>query len=123
MIPVLDNRRARHVFLARHGLAERPSGAGPGDGLAAGIDRLGFVQVDSVTTFARAHDLILWSRRQQYRPSALQNLLHRDRRVFEHWTHDAAVIPIDSFAHWRLRFARDEARLSARSQAYCFFIM
>lgn len=117
MIPVLDNRRARHVFLARHGLAERPSGAGTGDSLAAVIDQLGFVQVDSVNTFARAHDLILWSRRQQYRPAALQTLLHRDRQVFEHWTHDAAVIPMDSFAHWRLRFARDEARLSARSQA------
>lgn len=117
MIPVLDNRRARHVFLARHGLAARPSGAGTGAGLAAVIEALGFVQVDSVNTFARAHDLILWSRRQQYRPAALQNLLHRDRQVFEHWTHDAAVIPMDSFAHWRLRFARDEARMSARSQA------
>lgn len=113
-VPVLSNTVARRLFLARHGLAGRPAGAGKGADLKAVIDDLGFVQVDSVNTFARAHDLILWSRRQQYRPQALQNLLHRDRQVFEHWTHDAAVIPIDSFAHWRLRFARDGARLAAR---------
>lgn len=113
-IPVLGNASARHLFLRRHGLADRPSGPGKGDDLKRVIDDLGFVQLDSVNTFARAHDLILWSRRQQYRPKALQHLLHRDRQVFEHWTHDAAVIPMDSFAHWRLRFARDEKRMASR---------
>ncbi|MCG3269326.1 winged helix-turn-helix domain-containing protein [Yoonia sp. I 8.24] len=113
-VPVLSNIQARHVFLQKHGLSSRPSGAGKGTDLAAVIDDLGFVQLDSVNTFARAHDLILWSRRQQYRPSGLQNLLHRDRAVFEHWTHDAAAIPIASFPYWRMRFARDEARLADR---------
>lgn len=113
-IPVLSNSAARHLFLARHGLHDRPSGAGKGADLQAAIDRLGFVQLDSVNTFARAHDLILWSRRGQYRPKALPHLLHKDRQLFEHWTHDAAIIPMDHFAHWRLRFARDEARLSSR---------
>ncbi len=112
--PVLENRAARRSFLGKHGLIERPSGAGKGDDLAAVIDNLGFVQLDSVNTFARAHDLILWSRRQQYRPKALQHLLHRDRRLFEHWTHDAATIPIESFAHWKLRFRRDAVRMEAR---------
>ena len=109
---------ARRIFLAKHGLVARPSGAGKGDDLAGLIAELGFVQLDSVNTFARAHDLILWSRRQQYRPKALQHLLHRDRQVFEHWTHDAATIPMTSFAHWRLRFARDEARLASRWQEW-----
>ncbi len=113
-IPVIDNRRARHVFLARHGLAGRPSGPGKGADLKSVIDDLGFVQLDSVNTFARAHDLILWSRRQQFRPKALQHLFHRDRQVFEHWTHDAAIIPMESFAHWRLRFARDAVRMETR---------
>lgn len=113
-VPVLRNRAARRVFLERHGLHDRPSGPGKGADLKAVIDDLGFVQVDSVNTFARAHDLILWSRRQQYRPRALPHLLHRDRQVFEHWTHDAAIIPMESFSHWRLRFARDAVRMEQR---------
>ena len=113
-IPVLSNSAARHLFLTRHGLADRPSGLGKGADLMGVINDLGFVQLDSVNTFARAHDLILWARRQQYRPDALQHLLHRDRQVFEHWSHDAAIIPMESFAHWRVRFARDEVRMASR---------
>ncbi|MBI1418708.1 MAG: winged helix-turn-helix domain-containing protein [Limimaricola sp.] len=113
-LPVLPNTPARRLFLGRHGLAEAPTGPGKGADLMGVIAALGFVQVDSVNTLARAHDMILWSRRQRYRPPALGHLLHRDRQVFEHWTHDASVIPIAHFPHWRHRFERDRARLADR---------
>ncbi|WP_439139946.1 winged helix-turn-helix domain-containing protein [Roseicyclus sp.] len=115
-LPAIDNRTARRLFLDAHALLERPNGAGRGAGLAAVIQRLGFVQVDSVNTMARAHDLILWSRQNAYRPDALRKLNDRDRVTFEHWTHDAAVIPAEFFPHWRLRFARDKARLREKWQ-------
>ena len=114
MIPVIDNTRARRLFLQSHGLIDAPSGAGKGADLQSVVDDLGFVQLDSVNTFARAHDLILWSRRQQYRPANLSNLLTRDRGVFEHWTHDASAISMQHFVHWRLKFARDAAWLESR---------
>lgn len=110
----LDNRTARRVFLAAHGLIDPPKGAGQGADLAALIDRLGFVQVDSVNTLARAHDLILWSRQTAYRPAALRVLNDEARATFEHWTHDAAILPVSVFPYWRLRFARDRLRLHAR---------
>ncbi|SHH05115.1 hypothetical protein SAMN05444003_1839 [Cognatiyoonia sediminum] len=113
-IPVLTNQKARRIFLQRHLLANAPSGKGRGDELAGVIEDLGFVQLDSVNTFARAHDLILWSRRQQYRPRALENLLSRDRKLFEHWTHDASTIPIQFFPMWRIRFERAAKELEAR---------
>lgn len=113
-IPVIANNRARHIFLSKHGLIDAPVGAGKGADLQAAIDDLGFVQIDSVNTFARAHDLILWSRRQQYRPAHLSNLLTADRGVFEHWTHDASAISLAHFPHWRLKFARDAAWLEGR---------
>ncbi|MEL6523867.1 MAG: crosslink repair DNA glycosylase YcaQ family protein, partial [Pseudomonadota bacterium] len=59
-------------------------------------------------------DLILWSRRGQYRPKHLEQLVSRYRTAFEHWTHDAAVIPMAFYPMWRLKFARDEARMRAR---------
>jgi uncharacterized protein len=113
-LPVLTNDSARRLFLDRHGLLRTVGGPGKGADLAAVIIALGFVQVDSVNTFARAHDLILWGRRGQYRPPALGDLLARHRAVFEHWTHDAAVIPMDQFPHWRHRFDRDAAWLQTR---------
>ena len=112
--PFLDNQRARRLFLDRHLLLRPGSGAGRGEDLDRVLDALGFVQVDSVNTLARAHDLILWSRRGQYRPKALENLVARRRSAFEHWTHDASVIPMAFYPMWRKKFARDEARMRAR---------
>ncbi len=112
-MPVLSNLAARRLFLSRHLLTDTPK-----SDLAGLVEALGFVQLDSVNTLARAHDLTLWARRPTYRPRALEQLLARDRGVFEHWTHDASVIPIASFPHWRHRFARDEVRLIERWKAW-----
>ncbi len=116
--PALSNLHARRLFLARHGLLAAPAGGSRAADVAGTISALGFVQVDSVNTLARAHDLILWSRRPAYRPPMLAALQTRHRAVFEHWTHDAAVIPMEFFPHWRLRFARDTARLAPRWRAW-----
>ncbi|MEM6934656.1 MAG: crosslink repair DNA glycosylase YcaQ family protein, partial [Pseudomonadota bacterium] len=102
----LPNSEARALFLARHGLCR--------DGctnLGGIIDQLGFVQVDSIKTVERAHHMILSARSKPYRPAHLVRLLERDRALFEHWTHDASVIPTAFFPYWRLRFDRDAARL------------
>lgn len=113
-LPLLKNRDARRLFLDRHLLLRPAAGPGRAADLEGVLFSLGFVQVDSVNTLARAHDLILWSRRGQYRPPALDALIARHRTAFEHWTHDAAVIPMRFYPMWRLKFARDEAHMQRR---------
>ncbi len=105
-LPLLSNAAARRLFLDRHALAEPPQGAATGADLAALVDRLGFVQVDSINTVDRAHHMILFARRPTYRPAALERLHDRDRALFEHWTHDASVLPVHLFPYWRHRFRR-----------------
>lgn len=112
--PRLANGDARRLFLDRHLLLSSSGGSGAGADLDGVLHDLGFVQVDSVNTLARAHDLILWSRRRQYRPAALERAVARRRSAFEHWTHDAAVIPMAFYPMWRLKRARDAARIAAR---------
>ncbi|MTH98887.1 winged helix-turn-helix domain-containing protein [Roseibium sp. RKSG952] len=114
VIPELSNSEARRLFLARHGLLAQPKGTGKGDDLSNLADQLGFVQVDSINTVARAHHMILFARRPAYKEKHLKQLLEKDRSLFEHWTHDASVIPTAFFPHWRLRFKRDAERLRAR---------
>ena len=110
----LDNKAARRLFLDRHALAEQPSGPAKGDDLLTLIKRLGFVQLDSINTVARAHDMILYSRRATYRPKRLKRLYEGDKALFEHWTHDAAMIPVAYYPHWQMRFRRDAKALKAR---------
>ena len=113
-IPRLPNPIARSLFLDRHLLLRQTGGSGKTTDLEGLLHTLGFVQIDSVNTLARAHDLILWSRRGQYRPANLDELVGKRRSAFEHWTHDAAVIPMSFYPMWRLKMARDEARMQAR---------
>jgi uncharacterized protein YcaQ len=113
-LPRLDNAAARAHFLHRHALAETPSGPAHGADLLDLITRLGFVQLDSINTVARAHDLILFSRRPRYRPNDLQRLYRQGGTLFEHWTHDASVIPMEFYPWWRMRMQRDAAALIGR---------
>ncbi|MDO8883121.1 winged helix-turn-helix domain-containing protein [Pseudotabrizicola sp.] len=114
----LPNSAARHLFLHHHALTEPRHGPAKGADLAALIDRIGFVQVDSITTVERAHHMILWARRHNYRPPALKSLLEQNRALFEHWTHDASVVPIALFPQWKHRFARDATRLQGNWQRW-----
>lgn len=105
----ISNQTARRLFLDHHLLLQPNTGAST-QGL---VDHLGFVQLDSVNTLARAHDLICWSRRQTYRaPDLLKRV--EARTGFEHWTHDASVIAMDHWPMWRHKFAREKARMDHR---------
>ena len=105
----LSNKDARAVFLHRHAL----SGDVPRD-LPSLVDRIGFVQVDSVSTVERAHHMILSARSRPYRPRHLKAPLERHRAFFENWTHDASIIPTEFFPYWKLRFRREAESLAAK---------
>lgn len=107
----LTNTQARKIFLERQGLSRPPHRTLGKAGLYDLIHDLGFVQVDSIATVERAHHQILFSRNQTYRPEHLTALLEKDRSLFEHWTHDASIIPSAFFPYWKHRFVRREARI------------
>jgi len=111
---VITNTQARQLFLSCQGLSTSPRGKLTNDGLLEMITRLGFVQVDSINTVARAHHMILFARNQTYRPHQLTHLLEKQRSLFEHWTHDAAVVPTIFYPYWRHRFHRDAENLRRR---------
>ena len=113
-LPIISNHVARRVFLERHGLCAPPRRKLTDQGLLEIIRSLGFVQVDSINTVARAHHMILFARNQTYRPAQLTRLLERERALFEHWTHDASIIPVEYYPYWRYRFERDRAMLLKR---------
>lgn len=114
MIPLIENRQARRLFLHLQGLSSSPSRKMLSQDWLDLIERMGFVQIDSINTVERAHHMILFSRNQTYKRKHLARLLEQDRTLFENWTHDASIIPTRFYPYWRLRFARDEAGLRER---------
>ncbi|HJM49068.1 MAG TPA: crosslink repair DNA glycosylase YcaQ family protein [Alphaproteobacteria bacterium] len=104
--------QARRLILFLQGLGEAPGRRSQAELLAL-IERLGYVQLDSIDRLARAHHMILRSRDSGYRPAALHRL-QTDRLIFENWTHDAAVIPMAFYPYWRRRFREQAAALAKR---------
>ncbi|WP_290482722.1 MULTISPECIES: winged helix-turn-helix domain-containing protein [unclassified Hyphomonas] len=105
----ISNREARRLWLWTNGLAETPTGKLDVMGM---LHALGFVQIDTIRNVTRAHHHILWSRNQNYREEMLWPLLGRDRQIFEHFTHDASLIPMAYLPYWQRQFRRLGAKVA-----------
>ena len=104
----LSSADARHLALASLGFGgKRPARAGAPH-VRATASRLSAIQIDSVNVLARAHYLPTFSRYGPYPMSALDDLVHRRRELFEYWGHAACFLPIDLYPlmRWRMEGQR-----------------
>lgn len=96
----LTNRQARRLWLHQHGLLDAPTRK---PDVMAIIRDLGFLQIDTIRNVVRAQDHILWSRSQTYREGQVWRHL-AGRALFEHFTHDASLIPREVLPDWHRQF-------------------
>ncbi|MCI0630640.1 MAG: winged helix DNA-binding domain-containing protein [Phycisphaerales bacterium] len=109
-VPTVSAADARSLLLHAQQLASDPSGPVTTRRLNRLVEDMGFVQLDTINIVERAHHLTLFSRLDGYEHAMLATLLEGKRTLFEHWTHDASVIPTKWFSHWRPRFERYRQR-------------
>jgi uncharacterized protein YcaQ len=79
------------------GQTELPAGK---EGVAQTVEKLGYVQIDTIAAIQRAHHHTLWTRRPDYDPGALHELQARDRRVFEYWGHAVSYLPTCDYRYY-----------------------
>ncbi len=96
------------MWLFNQGLAAAPTG--PLDVMSI-IRDLGFVQLDTIQVVARAHHHIIWSRNQNYREPMLDKVLGKEHGVFEHFTHDASILPMAFYPMWQRQFRRKKEKI------------
>ena len=107
---IITPARARRLALRAQGLDgswDSPTGA---EGAAATVERLGYVQIDTIAVIARAHEHTLWVRQPSFRPEMLHQLLAVDRRVFEYWTHAASYVPMTDYRYYLRRMYANRVR-------------
>ena len=82
------------------------------EGVAQAIERLGYVQIDTIAVVERAHHQTLRARAEDYAPAMLHDLLSVDRRVFEYWGHAASYLPMADYRYYlpRMRCSPTSAR-------------
>jgi uncharacterized protein YcaQ len=107
-------RSLQKLFMQAQGLHDDPRRRLTTASLARTINQLGYLQVDSINVVERAHHLSLGARFDDYSEQVLVRLTEEKRGLFEHWTHDASLIPVSSFGHWKHRFAAWKAKMATR---------
>ncbi len=107
---LLTAPEARRVFLAAQGLAGRRRGPAGQRQMRAYVQRQGVLQLDSVNVLARAHYLPLFSRHGPYDRAAFDDYLWSSGETFEHWGHEASVMPRALLPALRHRMAEHERR-------------
>ena len=102
---------ARRVGLAAQGFGlRRTAGRSSWPRIGAAIDKMGLLQLDSVSVLVRSHYLPAFSRIGDYDRGALdQRAFAAGRRpLFEYWAHEASLLPLALHPLMRWRMARAE---------------
>lgn len=91
---------ARWFLISMQGFLQGKRGK---NGTLEAIKRLECVQTDPIKVVHRNQHLVLHSRVVDYKPAYLEELLYKDRRLFEYWCNEKSIIPIEDFPHFRYR--------------------
>ncbi|HET6849130.1 MAG TPA: crosslink repair DNA glycosylase YcaQ family protein [Gaiellales bacterium] len=91
----------RHRAVAAQGYASRTR-RGRAAEVEEAIDRLGCVQLDSISAVERSHRITIAGRVGAYPRGTVSKLLGAGR-VFEYWAHEACLIPARDWPVWRRR--------------------
>jgi uncharacterized protein YcaQ len=70
------------------------------EGVARIIEKLGYIQLDTIAVVKRAHHHTIWTRFPGYNGDMLHKLQADDRRVFEYWGHQASFLPMIDFRYY-----------------------
>jgi uncharacterized protein len=86
---------------------------GSAKGVLQTVRRIGFLQIDPISTVAPPQRLVLWSRLGPYDPGELDRLLWKERKLFE-WS--AFIWPIEDFPLIRARMRRRRGKYKFEQQ-------
>jgi uncharacterized protein YcaQ len=95
LAPYLARRIALHTQLLDDNVS-LPAGK---EGAAQAIERLGYVQIDTIAAIERAHHHTLWTRLPDHRHAHLHDLQAVDRRIFEYWGHALSFLPMADYRY------------------------
>jgi hypothetical protein len=93
----LSKAEGRRIWLGAQRLdTSAPFGDGP-HAVAAAVEHLGYVQIDTINVIERCHHHILYTRIPDYRRADLRQAQSVDKSVFEYWTHALSYVPSKDF--------------------------
>ena len=111
----LSIERARRLAVASQGiysLSKTTSRQSRVQRVVKVLERLSYVQIDTICVVQRAHHHVFWSRLPDYQAQDLSDAVAQ-KKVFEYWSHAAAYLPIRDY-----RYSLKRKREVAASDRY-----
>jgi len=96
----VSKETARQFLILRQVFLQAQKGK---KGTLEAVKRLECVQTDPIKVVQRNQHLVLHSRIVDYKSSYLDELLYKDRLMFEYWCNEKSIIPIKDFPYFRYR--------------------
>ena len=92
----LSRDKARRFSLKQQLLVDTEIAKGKRGALCV-IERLGYIQIDTINVVDRSHHVVLHARLPDYKQDYLHELQARDKKIFEYWAHAASFVPIRDY--------------------------
>ena len=92
----VDITVARRLAITKQRLSG-PTPPATRDGIMETVRSIGCLQLDPISTVARNHLLVLWSRLGNYPVEEIDALLWEERKLFEYWAHAASIVLTEEY--------------------------
>ena len=109
---IISLPEARQIILNNQGLLSN-FGTGKRAALTT-VERLGYVQIDTLAVVARAHHHTVWSRTKGYQEIFLNELL-QEKKIFEYWSHAVSYLAMSQY-----RFSLPRKMIYAQGKSHWF---
>ena len=93
----INSETARTIVVQSQLLNTIPNDSQKGNGVAEILERLGYVQIDTINVLNRAHHHTLWTRLPHYQSQDLHQTQTEQKRIFEYWGHAMSYLPMADY--------------------------
>ncbi|MBN8573706.1 MAG: YcaQ family DNA glycosylase [Candidatus Kapabacteria bacterium] len=93
-------KEARRIIMYRQGLLSPLSDI---FSVKDYCERLGYVQIDTISVVERAHHHVLYNRMGKYITAMLDIALEKEKSIFEYWSHAASYLPMRDYRYSLVR--------------------
>ncbi|QQG48493.1 MAG: YcaQ family DNA glycosylase [archaeon] len=93
----ISTTTARRLAVAKQHLSDEAAAQVDSKKILDVVRDLGCLQIDPIKVVAPSHQIVLWSRLGRFPLPELDDLLWKERKLFEYWAHEASIVLTEDY--------------------------
>ncbi len=96
---IVDDRTARNIMIRSQLMDTIVQNSSGENAVASIVEKLGYVQIDTISVINRAHHHTLWTRMPHYQSRDLHAAQKEQKSIFEYWGHAMSYLPMTDYRY------------------------